>query len=138
MKKTRYFYMCTFISVHLIFAGKSSTNTNSSSNQCSPSTSDNFQGMYLSIEPYWKVGVLNYIAFLRHLSFINTVFLADLKNQPIGSSCVTHILPFCSYFKGQEQICFNPTSWHLVTYNFLRGHKFRSIIRSMTMPTFLA
>ena len=49
--------------------------------------------------------------------------LADLKNQPIGSSCVTHILPFCGYFKGQEQIGFNPTSWHLVTYNFLLGHK---------------
>ena len=64
--------------------------------------------------------------------------LADLKNQPIVSSCVTHILLFCGYFKGQEEICFNPTSWHLVTYNFLRGHKFRSIIRSMTMPTFLA
>ena len=45
--------------------------------------------------------------------------LADLKNQPIVSSCVTHILPFCGYFKGQEVICFNPTSWHLVTYNFL-------------------
>ena len=44
--------------------------------------------------------------------------LADLKNQPIGLSCVTHILPFCGYFKGQEQICFNPTNWHLVTYNF--------------------
>ena len=50
--------------------------------------------------------------------------LADLKNQPIVSSCLTHILPFCGYFKGQEQISFNPTSWHLVTYNFLRGHKF--------------
>ena len=37
-------------------------------------------------------------------------FLADLKNQPFGSLCVTHILPFCGYFKGQEQICFNPTS----------------------------
>ena len=45
--------------------------------------------------------------------------LADLKNQPIVSSFVTHILPFCGYFKGQEEICFNPTSWHLVTYNFL-------------------
>ena len=33
-----------------------------------------------------------------------------LKNQPIGSLCVTHILPFCGYFKGQEQVCFNPTS----------------------------
>ena len=43
----------------------------------------------------------------------------DLKNQPIVSSCVTHILPFYGYFKGQEHICFNPTSWHLVTYNFL-------------------
>ena len=50
--------------------------------------------------------------------------LSDLKNQTIVSSCVTHIWPSCSYFKGQEQICFNPTSWHLVTYNFLRGHKF--------------
>ena len=47
------------------------------------------------------------------------IFLADLKNQPIGSLCVTHILPFCGYFKGQEQICFNPTTWHLVTYNLL-------------------
>ena len=44
--------------------------------------------------------------------------LADLKNQPTVSSCVTHILPFCGYFKGQEEICFNPTSWHLVTYTF--------------------
>ena len=52
------------------------------------------------------------------------VFLSDVKNQTIVSSCVTHILPSCGYFKGQEQICFNPTSWHLVTYNFLRGHKF--------------
>ena len=43
--------------------------------------------------------------------------LADLKNQPIESLCVTRILPFCGYFK--EQICFNPTSWHLVTYNLL-------------------
>ena len=51
-------------------------------------------------------------------------FLSDLKNETIVSSCVTHILPSCGYFKGQEQICFNPTSWHLVTYNFLRGHKF--------------
>ena len=52
------------------------------------------------------------------------LFLSDLKNQTIVSLCVTHILPSCGYFKGQEQICFNPTSWHLVTYNFLRGHKF--------------
>ena len=51
-------------------------------------------------------------------------FLSDLKNQTIVSSCVTHILPSCGYFKGQEQICFNPTSWHLVTYNLLQGHKF--------------
>ena len=50
--------------------------------------------------------------------------LADLKNQPIVSSCVTHIWAFCNYFKGQEQICFNPTSWHLVTYNSLQGHNF--------------
>ena len=49
---------------------------------------------------------------------------SDLKNQTIVSSCVTHILPSCGYFKGQEEICFNPTSWHLVTYNFLQGHKF--------------
>ena len=48
----------------------------------------------------------------------NTYLLSDLKNQTI-SSCVTLILPSCGYFKGQEQICFNPTSWHLVTYNFL-------------------
>ena len=47
------------------------------------------------------------------------MLLSDLKNQTIVSSCVTHILPSCGYFKGQEQICFNPTSWHLVTYNFL-------------------
>ena len=47
------------------------------------------------------------------------ILLSDLKNQTIVSSCVTHILPSCGYFKGQEQICFNPTSWHLVTYNFL-------------------
>ena len=53
-----------------------------------------------------------------------SLLLSDLKNQTIVSSCVTHILPSCGYFKGQEQICFNPTSWHLVTYNFLRGHKF--------------
>ena len=48
-----------------------------------------------------------------------TTLLSDLKNQTIVSSCVTHILPSCGYFKGQEEICFNPTSWHLVTYNFL-------------------
>ena len=46
-------------------------------------------------------------------------FLADLKNQSVGSLCVTHIFPFCGCFKVQEQIGFNPTSWHLVTYNFL-------------------
>ena len=50
---------------------------------------------------------------------ITAYLLADLKNQPVGSSWVTHILPFCCYFKGQEQIGFKPTSWHLVTYNFL-------------------
>ena len=49
----------------------------------------------------------------------NVGLLADLKNRPIGSSCVTHILPFYGYFKGWEQTVFNPTSWHLVTYNFL-------------------
>ena len=52
-------------------------------------------------------------------SSLNNIFLADLKNQPVGLSCVTRILPFCGYFKGQEQIDVNPTSWHLVTYNFL-------------------
>ena len=57
----------------------------------------------------------------RHIA---SSFLSELKNQPIVSSCVTHILQFCGYFKGQEEICFNPTSWHLLTYNFLRGHKF--------------
>ena len=35
------------------------------------------------------------------------LLLADLKNQPVGSSCVTNILAFCSYFKGQEQTFFN-------------------------------
>ena len=50
---------------------------------------------------------------------IGITLLSDLKNQTIVSSCVTHVLPSCGYFKGQEQICFNPTSWHLVTYNFL-------------------
>ena len=54
----------------------------------------------------------------------SSFLLSDLKNQTIVSSCVTHILPSCGYFKGQEEICFNPTSWHLVTYNLLRGHKF--------------
>ena len=53
------------------------------------------------------------------IKIVMGLLLADLKNQPIVSSCVTDILPFCSYFKGQEEICFNPTSWHLVTYNFL-------------------
>ena len=48
-----------------------------------------------------------------------SALLADLQNQPIGSLCVTHILQFCGYIKGQDQICFNTTSWHLVTYNFL-------------------
>ena len=37
--------------------------------------------------------------------------------------CNTHFA-ICGYLKGQEQICFNPTSLHLVTYNFLRDHKF--------------
>ena len=32
-----------------------------------------------------------------------SILLADLKNQLMESSCVTHILPFCGYFKGQEQ-----------------------------------
>ena len=50
---------------------------------------------------------------------ISLYLLADLKNQPVVLLCVTHILPFCGYFKGQEQFGFNPTSWHLVTYKFL-------------------
>ena len=66
------------------------------------------------------------------------ILLADWKNQPIGLLCVTHILQFCGYFKGQEQFGFNPTSWHLVTYNILWGHIFWWIIRSMTTSTFLS
>ena len=64
------------------------------------------------------------LALITNVQQVRYIFLSDLKNQTIVSSCVTHILPSCGYFKGQEQICFNPTSWHLVTYNFLRGHKF--------------
>ena len=30
--------------------------------------------------------------------------LADLKNQPIGSSCITHIFPFCGCFKVQKKL----------------------------------
>ena len=39
----------------------------------------------------------------------------------LGKTRVTpdHDLCDCGYFKGQEQTVFNPTSWHLVTYNFL-------------------
>ena len=44
------------------------------------------------------------------ISTVLAVLLADLKNQPKGSSCITHILPFCGYFKGQEQTVFYPTS----------------------------
>ena len=52
------------------------------------------------------------------LSVLNLqLFLADLKNQPIASLCVTHSLQFYGYFKGQEQSGFNPTCCHLVTYN---------------------
>ena len=53
-----------------------------------------------AFQPKWfkKFGMPN---------FGHSKFLADLKNQPIGSSCVTHILPFCGYFKGQEQTVFN-------------------------------
>ena len=83
-------------------------------------------------------GAYQYCTHLSTQEFSIALLLSNLKNQTIVSSCVTHILPSCSYFKGQEQICFNPTSWHLVTCNFLRGHKFWLIIRSMTMPTFLA
>ena len=56
-------------------------------------------------------------ALLGPVHFIK--LLADLKNQPIGSSRVTYILAFCGYFQGQEQTFFNPIGWHLVTYNFL-------------------
>ena len=54
-----------------------------------------------------------------HRTCQTETLLADLKNQPKGSLCVTHILAFFGYFKSQEQAFFNPTSWHLVTYNFL-------------------
>ena len=59
-----------------------------------------------------------FVLFLEKIP-VFVLFLADLKNQPVGSLCVTHILPFCGYFKGQDQTVFNPTSWHMVTYNFL-------------------
>ena len=72
---------------------------------------------YRYAKNFWYLG-------LTQVSIKVPYLLSDLKNQTIVSSCVTHILPSCGYFKGQEQICFNPTSWHLVTYNFLRGHKF--------------
>ena len=74
----------------------------------------------LDIVKYATVHFCKYI----YLLVLQKYLLSDLKNQTIVSSCVTHILPSCGYFKGQEQICFNPTSWHLVTYNFLRSHKF--------------
>ena len=62
---------------------------------------------------------ISHVFIFIKIEFIFYLYLlADLKNQPIVLSCVTHILAFCGYFKGQEQICFNPTSWHLVTYNF--------------------
>ena len=64
-----------------------------------------------------KNGICTCIGYMKIDTQVD--YLADLKNQPVGSLCVTHILPFCGYFKGQEQIGFNPTSWHLVTYNFL-------------------
>ena len=50
---------------------------------------------------------------------LHIFFLSGLKNQTIVSSCATHILPSCGYFKGQEKIRFNPTSWHLVTYQVI-------------------
>ena len=62
------------------------------------------------VTPHW------YVFSLLNKS---TKLLADLNNRPLGSSCVTHILQFCGYFQGQEQFDFYPTSWHLVTYNFL-------------------
>ena len=62
---------------------------------------------------------MDLVIFFQSFFGIRFLLLADLKNQPIGSSCVTNILEFCGYFKGQEQMFFNPTSWHLVTYSFL-------------------
>ena len=44
------------------------------------------------------------LAEIRKLVMYSSIFLSDLKNQTIVSSCVTHILPSCGYFKGQEQI----------------------------------
>ena len=80
---------------------------------------------FLSVKNFVRKKLLQMLSRISsELSQTNRCLLADLKNQPIVSSCVTHILPFCSYFKGQEQICFNPTKWHLVTCNFLQGHKF--------------
>ena len=49
--------------------------------------------------------------FLPCLGFVlDFLFLADLKNQPIGLLCLRHILQFCRYSKVQEQFGFNPTS----------------------------
>ena len=43
--------------------------------------------------------------------------LADLKKQPVESLSVTHILLFCMYFKGHEQILFKPTFYDIVKYD---------------------
>ena len=72
-----------------------------------------------TLTPVWWI-VLHFVLKFHPVpvQYVNYL-LADLKNQPIVSLSITHILQFCSYFKGQEQFGFNPTSWHLVTYNFL-------------------
>ena len=78
---------------------------------------------------------LHYILQVKTYNFWTIANCAIWCENPvywliIGSSCVTHILPFCGYFRGQEQICFNP----LVTYNFLWGHKLWSIIAVCFFP----
>ena len=50
----------------------------------------------------WDARVVTSAWWVYHHQVSNLSFLADLKNQPIVSSCVTHILAFCGYFKGQE------------------------------------
>ena len=66
------------------------------------------RGSYCNIENMDSIESCQYKITMMSSRIL--ILLADLKNQPIGSSCATHILPFCGYFKGQEQICFNPTS----------------------------
>ena len=62
----------------------------------------NVHALFVNMDNMWmeRFGNYDYLVCL----------LADLKNQPIGPLCVTHILKFCSYFKSQEQFSFNPIS----------------------------